>query len=59
MQDVRNMKHKKDYPGGEKWQVKEFPIPFDLGLEKIDISQFRDCYEVYGENCPVCRKVRF
>ncbi len=56
MQDVRNTKHKKDCPGGEKWQGKKFPTTFDLGPDEIDTSQFHDCSQVYGRNCPVCIK---
>ncbi len=56
---VRDMKYKNDFPGDGKPQGKKSLKTIDLDPEEIDISQFRDCFEVYGENCPICIKVGF
>lgn len=56
MQGVRKTSHKKGCSSGGEWQGKKSPTTCNMEVEKTDISQFRDCYEVYGENCPICRR---
>ncbi len=56
VKSVRDIKYKKDFPGDGKPQGKKSLKAIDLDCKEIDTLQFCDCFQVYGENCPICSR---